>query len=223
MKGEKTMYQGVVFDLDGTLLNTLYDLSDSVNQALETYGYSGHSSEEYKKMIGGGFYNLIERSLPKEARSGEIIEKVLEEFLSVYDRNYINRTAPYDGIEELVRQLAEKGIRLGVNSNKRTDYTQALVRKFFPETAFVAVIGNCREYPKKPDPAAALEIASRMGLAPAEIVYIGDSKTDMLTGENAGMDTIGVTWGFRDEEELRKYNATKVVRNPGEILEYICR
>ena len=103
-------------------------------------------------MIGGGFYNLIERSLPEEARSGEIIEKVLDEFLSVYDKNYINRTVPYDGIQELVGQLAEKGIKLGVNSNKRTDYTQALIQKFFPETDFVAIFGNCKEYPKKPDP-----------------------------------------------------------------------
>lgn len=216
------MYQGIIFDLDGTLLNTLYDLSDSVNQALRKYRYAEHSSDEYKKMIGGGFYNLIERSLPEEARSGEIIEKVLDEFLSVYDKNYINRTVPYDGIQELVGQLAEKGIKLGVNSNKRTDYTQALIQKFFPETDFVAIFGNCKEYPKKPDPVAALEIASRMGLAPEKVVYIGDSKTDMLTGENAGMDTIGVTWGFRDEDELRKYNATKVVYNPREILEYIC-
>lgn len=211
------MYKGIIFDLDGTLLNTLHDLSDSVNQALAEYGYESHSYDEYKQMIGGGFYNLIERSLPPEAKKKEIIEQVLELFVSIYDKNYMNKTVPYEGMEELVDRLADKQVKIGVNSNKRGDYTRALMNKFFSEAGFVKIIGDGDGYPKKPDPKAALELAGAMGLEPGEVLYIGDSKMDMMTGENAGMDTAGVVWGFRGEDELRKYNATYIVKNPKEI------
>lgn len=219
----KTMmkYKGIIFDLDGTLLNTVYDLADSVNEVMGQMGFPGHAEDEYKLKIGHGFRNLIEVSLPEDQRTEENIEKGLALFLDTYDQKYKNRTVPYDGIPQLLEELHKRGICFAVNSNKRTDYTNALVKKFFSHLPFTAVFGERKDVPKKPDPASALEIAQMMKLDPKEVVYIGDSKTDMITGKNAGMDTIGVTWGFRDRTELETNGGTYVVDRPEEILEII--
>lgn len=214
-------YKGIIFDLDGTLLNTVYDLADSVNKVMEQFGFPGHSEEEYKMKIGHGFRNLIEVSLPKEHRDNETIEKGLASFVEIYDQKYKDRTVPYDGIPELMEELSNRGISFAVNSNKRTDYTNALVDKFFSHLPFIAVFGEREGVPKKPDPASALEITEMMKLRPEEVLYIGDSKTDMLTGKNAGMDTIGVTWGFRDKQELQSNGAVYIVDRPEEILDIL--
>lgn len=214
-------YKGIIFDLDGTLLNTVYDLADSVNEVLRQLGFSVHDEEEYKMKIGKGFRNLIEVSLPEDQRNDEIIEKGLAMFVEIYDQKYKNRTVPYDGIPELLKELSGREIYFAVNSNKRTDYTNALVDKFFSDFSFIAVYGEREGVPKKPDPASALEIAQLMNRKPEEILYIGDSKTDMKTGENAGMDTIGVTWGFRGREELETNGAVYIVDRPEEILDII--
>ena len=213
------MLKGVIFDLDGTLLDTLQDLSDSVNYVLAAYGYPQHSYAEYKMRIGRGFRNLLEVSFPEEHRGNKEISIALEMFLGKYDKNYMNRTVPYDGIPEMLDLLWEKGVKIGVNSNKRTDYTNNLIHKFFPQIKFTGVFGEREGIPKKPRPKAALEIVKMMGLHTEETIYVGDSGTDIQTGKNAGMATAGVLWGFRGLAELRDNGADYIIRAPQEIID----
>jgi phosphoglycolate phosphatase len=213
------MLKGIIFDLDGTLLDTLQDLSDSVNSALLKYGYPTHTPEEYKVRIGNGFRNLMEVSLPVDCRDDTTISNVLNEFLEVYSKNYTRKTKPYDGIEQMLLELTRKNVLLGVNSNKRTDYTVELVKKNFPNISFAGVFGERSGVPKKPDPTSALEIAALMKLKPAEIIYIGDSGTDIKTGNYAGMATAGVLWGFRGIEEFTQTHADHIFLAPREIAE----
>ncbi|HHT05275.1 MAG TPA: HAD family hydrolase [Hydrogenispora sp.] len=212
------MFKGVIFDLDGTLLDTIADMSSSVNQVLAALGYPQFSCAEYKQKIGRGFRNLLERSLPEEHRTDEEISAALKRFLEIYDQNYMNETVPYEGIPEVLNHLVEKGVKMGVNSNKRTDYTNNLIRKFFPDIEFVGVFGERAGVPKKPHPQSALEILERMELAANEVIYIGDSGTDIQTGKNAGMATAGVLWGFRTSAELEENGADYILRTPQEII-----
>ena len=211
-------YKGIIFDLDGTLLDTIQDLADSVNFVLLTLNYPKHTYEEYKLKIGKGFKNLIEVSLPENCRKEEIINHALHMFLGIYDKMYMNKTKPYEGISDMLEQIQKKEVKIGVNSNKRTDYSNILIQKNFPNIDFTQIYGERSGVPKKPDPSAALEIAKQMGYKPEEILYIGDSKTDMQTGENAGMDTVGVLWGFRDKAELVQFRATYIAENPEQIV-----
>ena len=221
---------GMIFDLDGTILDTITDLSNSVNEALKTYGFPGHTEAEYKLMVGNGFENLIRRSLPaagtfsSEEAYEKTVREVLAAFVSIYREHYMDFTVPYEGIPEMLHALSERGILLGVNSNKREDYTAALIRKHFPDIPFVMVIGQREDLPKKPEPAAAFLIADKMaeqaGLPSREdltLAYIGDSKVDMMTAKNAGMIACGVTWGFRSEEELLENGARHIFHRPEEI------
>lgn len=212
-------YEGVVFDLDGTLLDTLADLGDSVNAALAAAGHPAHGYEEYKLIIGRGFRDLLTRSLPPEARSDASVDAALADFLRSYAENYQRKTRPYEGIGAMLDVLRRKGVRMGVNSNKRNDYTENLIRANFPGFPFVGVYGERADMPKKPDPGAALQLASLMGLPPEKIVYIGDSKTDIQTGKNAGMATGGVLWGFRGRDELEEHGADLIFQTPGEIAD----
>ncbi|WP_343208948.1 HAD family hydrolase [Anaerolentibacter hominis] len=214
-------YKGIIFDLDGTLLNTIADLSDSVNAVLDEYDYPGFTYDQYKLKIGKGFRNLLENSFPEGLWDDKLIDEALEKFLSIYDKNYMNKTAPYEGIDRMLDELAARNIQVGVNSNKRTDYTNDLIHKFFCRIPFVEIFGEREGIPKKPDPAAALEIAGLMGLKPEEVLYIGDSKTDMVTGKNAGMDTVGVLWGFRDFKELSENGATYIAGTVQDILDIV--
>ena len=204
-------YKGIIFDLDGTLLDTINDLTDSVNDVMKIYGWKEYDSKACKMMVGNGFRKLIQRALPED------------QFSKAYQKRYLNKTIPYEGILKLLGTLEEKGIKIAVNSNKRGDYTSALVNKYFSQFPWVAVYGERERegIPKKPDPSAALEIANHMNLPAEEVLYIGDSKTDMETGQNAKMNTIGVAWGFRGAEEVRENNATYIVEKPEAILEYV--
>lgn len=213
-------YKGIIFDLDGTLINTIEDLGDSVNEVLKSYEYPIHPYEAYKLKIGGGFQSLIENSFPKDTKE-ETIREALQSFVKIYDTKYQNKSQPYEGIEKILDILVQKGYILAVNSNKRTDYTNRLVEKLFPKIPFVEVFGERKDIPKKPDPVSALELADLMKLDPKDILYIGDTKTDMETAKNAGMDSVGVLWGFRGEEELRKSGARYIVSKPQEIIEIV--
>jgi len=214
------VYKGIIFDLDGTLLNTIEDLSDSVNYALSSFGFPEHSYEAYKKKIGKGFRNLIESSLPEGGFDDTMLVNILTVFLKIYDKKYMEKTRPYDGITGMLDAVTGMGIKTGVNSNKRMDYTNALIQKFFADIPFVEIFGEREGVPRKPDPSSALQIAGLMGLAPEEVLYIGDSKTDIQTGQNAGMDTVGVLWGFRDYEELVSHEATYIIETPEEIIKF---
>ncbi|MPW26514.1 HAD-IA family hydrolase [Alkalibaculum sp. M08DMB] len=210
-------YKGIIFDLDGTLLNTIDDLSDSVNEVISSYGYPKHCTDSYKMKIGRGFRDLIENSFPKGTQE-KIINDGLQLFMEIYGTKYMNKTTPYSGIDRLLDNLNNRDFKIGVNSNKRTEYAKQLITKFFKRIPFVEIFGERESVPKKPDPAAALEIAELMQLLPQEILYVGDSKTDILTAKNARMDSIGVLWGFTSYEKLSKYNATYMVSNSEEIL-----
>ena len=217
-------YKGIIFDLDGTLLNTIEDLTDSVNDVMDIYHFPKHNVKACKMMVGNGFRKLITRALPEDKQKDEtFIDEALMKFAQAYHKRYLNKTAPYDGILQMIKGLEQKGILIAVNSNKRGDYTTALVDKFFSKNPMVAVYGERESegIPKKPDPAAALQIAEQMHLSVKEVLYIGDSKTDMKTGQNAGMDTIGVAWGFRGPDELKQHHATYIVEKPEDISNYV--
>lgn len=210
-------YKGIIFDLDGTLLDSIEDISDSMNAVLKKFNFSTFNYREYKLKVGSGLKDVVIKSLPKECDS-EIKEKALILFLDIYSKNYLNKTRPYDGVVEILDELNNQAIKLGVNSNKRDDYTNALVSKHFKHIPFVKVYGDREGVLKKPDPTSALEIAKHMKLGVEEILYIGDSKVDMLTAKNANMDSVGVLWGFRDREELNKYGAKYIIERPKDIL-----
>ncbi|MCI9067582.1 MAG: HAD family hydrolase [Lachnospiraceae bacterium] len=215
-------YRGIIFDLDGTLIDTLEDLADSVNEALERMGYPVWPVEAYRFKVGRGFRNLMENSVPEEAKGDDgVIDRMLAFFVEAYDRRYMNKSRPYEGVDALLDRLTEKGVFLAVNSNKRTDYTEKLIDKLFGRIPFVGVFGERAGVPKKPDPAGALELCGRMGLEPEEVLYVGDSGTDMKTGKNAGMDTVGVGWGFRGFPELKENGAVYLAGTVQDILSLV--
>lgn len=220
MKKNGKKYKGIIFDLDGTLINTLEDLADSVNEALERMGYPVWPVEAYRLKVGKGFRNLMENSVPAEARANDnVIEQMLGFFVEAYDRRYLDKSHPYEGVDGMLDMLAAEGIFLAVNSNKRTDYTEKLIDKLFHRIPFVGVFGERAGVPKKPDPSGALELCGRMGLEPGQVLYVGDSGTDMKTGRNAGMDTIGVGWGFRGFGELKENGAVYLAETVQDILD----
>jgi phosphoglycolate phosphatase len=212
-----TKYKGIIFDLDGTLLDTIEDIGESMNEVLETLGYPKYKIQEYKLKVGGGFRGLAINCLPKNADE-ETISKTIKLFSKIYDKNYLDKTKPYDGINELLDELMNRDILLAINSNKIDEYTNMLVNKFFSKIAFKKVSGEREGVPKKPDPYTTLEIISEMGISKDKVLFIGDTKTDIETANNAGIDSVGVLWGFRDREELNKYGATYIVEKPEEIL-----
>lgn len=213
-------YKGIIFDLDGTLLDTLDDLGDSMNEALESLGYPTYEIEQYRTKIGGGFRGLGTNVLPKDTNE-RVINQLVDIFTKVYDEKYADKTRPYEGIGELLNELVSKGVMLGVNSNKRHSYTISLVDKFFHNIPFVKVYGEREGVPKKDNPYAALEIAEEMGLSVSEILFIGDMRVDIKTARKAGMDSVGVLWGFGDYEELKEFGATYIATNPKDILELV--
>ncbi len=215
------MIKGLIFDLDGTLLNTINDIGQSVNEMLEDYGYKTHSMDEYRLMVGHGFKDLIYKALPSGTSEQKQLEG-LEKFLYYYNLNYLNSSHPYEGIKELLENLQTSGFLLGVNSNKREDYTISLLDVYLKEISFKKVVGQ-KDQPKKPDPLGARQIMEAMGLKEDEVVYVGDSKTDILTAKNANMTSIGVLWGFRGEKELVASGADYLAAKPSDILDIIKR
>ena len=213
-------YKGIIFDLDGTLLDTIQDISDSANEVLTLYGYPNFSYDEYKLKVGDGLKNLFRNSVP-DGIDDNTFEEAYRLFLKTYNKNYQNKTIPYKGIVEMLEEIDKMGIKIGINSNKKNEYTYKLAIKFFIRVPFIAIFGERNDIPRKPDPTAAKEILKDMDLQPEEVLYVGDSKTDIMTATNAGMDGMGVLWGFRSFEELNKYGAKYIVSNPEEIVNIV--
>jgi len=211
---------GIIFDLDGTILDTIYDIADSMNTVLKKYGYPNHEYEEFKEFLGNGFKNLVKRSLPKEADES-IVDRALELFTEEYEKNYINKTKPFEGIKYVLKVLQDNKIKMAVNSNKKDLFTKNLVDKFFSDINFVSVYGDREGIKRKPDPQTSLEIAKTMGLSPNEIIYIGDSEVDVMTAKNANMKSGIVSWGYRDLEQLEKYDVDYIYYKPNDILKII--
>lgn len=211
----------VIFDLDGTLLNTIADLGTATNHALTACGFAVHDLKEYNAFVGNGINKLFERALPPNARTEPNIARMREQFLAFYDLHNCDRTTPYDGIPQLLRQLHEHGVKAAVASNKYQAATQRLVQHFFPETDFAAVFGQRNGVPLKPDPQVVADILHLAQCATADTLYVGDSGVDMLTAQNAGLEAVGVTWGFRPRAELEAFAPAHIADTPDEIFEIV--
>lgn len=210
----------VIFDLDGTLLNSIDDLGNACNYALKKNGYNVHRIEAYKKFVGDGRYVLIERILPTNSRNEENIKKVLYDFDMYYNEHMLDYTQPYEGIESVIDTLKSKGIKLAVVSNKPHEYVQGIVKKYF-EDKIDCVYGHRVGYNTKPDPVTINEVIEKFKIDKSETIFVGDSNVDIRTAQNAGVKSIGVLWGFRDEEELRSEGADYIVSDSDELLSTI--
>jgi len=194
-------YKAVIFDLDGTLLDTLEDLGAAVNEALSRRGLPLHDRDDYRAKVGHGIRNLVAVSLPEELRTDEaLVDACLADFKAWYTAHIDVHTKPYAGIPELVRWLHGNGVKLAVASNKFQEGTEYLIRRFFPGIPFAALLGNREGFPLKPDPAIVREVLEKAGVRPSEAVLVGDSATDMKTAANGGIDGIAVNWGYRSME-----------------------
>lgn len=210
--------KALLFDLDGTLLNTLGDLADAMNAVLLQHGAPAHPVESYKTFIGEGLSLLVARSLPECMRNnGDVVQQCTDAFKKTYAACWSRTTTPYDGIVELLASITAAALPMAILSNKPHAMTLATVHYFFGSFTFAAVIGD-GNFPRKPDPAAAHYIASVVGVAPENFLFIGDTKTDMQTAHAAGMVPVGVSWGFRDEAELRTHGASSILKHPSELL-----
>ncbi len=213
------MKQLVIFDLDGTLLNTITDLGSSTNYALKQMGFAEHPLSAYNYMVGNGVRKLMERAQPDV--SPETIDTLLDHFRHHYDEHCTDTTLPYPGIPELLTSLSEKGIKLAVATNKYQAAAEKIIAHFFPDIKFEAVMGQIPDRPVKPDPSIIFSILRRCPTPKRDVLYVGDSAVDIETARRACVESIGVTWGFRPVSELRKAFADHVVSNPKEILKFL--
>ncbi len=210
-------YKGIIFDLDGTLVNSLEDIANAMNTVLQNLGFPAHSYDDYQYFIGSGLRNLVSKSLPSSHNNENQIENCFQLMLSIYSENCTIQTKQYEGIPELFEYLISKNIKLCVFSNKADLLTKKVVATLFPDY-FEEVIGLSIESLKKPNPFEALEISKRLGLKPEEMIFVGDSGIDMQTANNANMLAVGVIWGYRPEEELIANGAKYILNHPLDLI-----
>jgi len=209
-----------MFDLDGTLLDTLADIGEAANRVLVQRGFAPHPLDSYRYFVGEGLRVLIERSVPGGTCSDELLAAYAEEFRQAYAESWNVHTRPYEGIEELLSALVARGVRLAVLSNKPDAFTKSCVEEYLARFPFEWVLGQRDGTPRKPDPAGALEIAAAMDLPPGRFLYLGDTAVDMQTALAAGMFPVGALWGFRPLSELQSGGAQAVIERPGELLQW---
>lgn len=215
------MKKAVIFDLDGTLLNTLDDLADSTNYALSKFGYPTRTIEEVRQFVGNGVAKLIERAIP-EGKNNPNFEKCLAIFKENYAQNMYNKTAPYNGIIEMLSNLKSKGIKIAVVSNKFDLAVKELCKKYFEGFIdFAAGENEAQGIKKKPAPDTVISVLNEFNFAPEDAVYVGDSDVDIMTAKNSKMSCISVTWGFRDEKFLLENGATILINAPSEIYNHL--
>ena len=214
-------YLAILFDLDGTLLNTLDDIANSMNAVLKRNGFPQHPVESYKKYVGGGIDELARRALPDGLDDADRIRALSEQMQEEYSRRWAETTRLYSGVDRMLDGLSSRGLRLSILSNKPDEFTIEMCRFFLNSWDFEIVIGASSSFPKKPDPASALHISREMSLEPGVFVYLGDSGTDMKTAVTAGMYPAGALWGFRDADELRASGAKVLLKRPEDLLEII--
>ncbi|MBN1942656.1 MAG: HAD family hydrolase [Phycisphaerae bacterium] len=211
-------YQAVLFDLDGTLLDTLEDLADSMNAVLSANSFPTHQAEAYKTFVGDGVANLVRRALPAGTYTDEDIRRLVQLMRAEYARRWKNKTKPYDGVDEMLRALADRGLKLAVLSNKPDDTTKLCVQHFLGNHRFDVVQGVADDVAPKPDPAGAKRIRETLNLPVEAFLYLGDTNTDMQTATAAGMYAIGATWGFRTADELLQHGAKTLIDHPMELI-----
>lgn len=213
------MLQAIIFDLDGTLADTIGDIGSAVNSLLAERGYPTHDLAAYKRMVGNGFANLMRRALPDLAVADEpIFSELAREAAARYAARSLETTRPFAGIPEALEALAERGVRFAVLSNKPDAMTKNMVAALFPSTRFLAVLGDRPGIPRKPDPAEALAIAAKSGIPPERWAFVGDSGVDMQTGSAAGMIPLGASWGYRSVDELQAGGASAILKAPIDLM-----
>lgn len=211
-------YQAVLFDVDGTLLDTLADLGNAMNRVLAARGFPTHPLDAYRYFVGEGARLLVTRTLPENRRDAATIDACLAAFQADYDQNWRVETKPYPGVTDLLDALTARGLKLAVLSNKPHKFTQRCVRELLPRWTFDPVFGLRETVPRKPDPAGAFEIAAHLNIPPANFLYLGDTATDMQTARAAGMFPVGALWGFRPAQELEESGAQALIKEPEELL-----
>lgn len=214
------MIKAVIFDLDGTLVNSLFDLATACDYALSQKGFPTHTVEEYKYFIGNGIPKLIERALPEVNRNAYTIEVVKEIFLKYYSVHFADKTVAYGGMKETVTELKNRGLKLAVVTNKADNMAKSVVKAVYGDI-FDIVVGLNDKFPAKPNAASTLDTLNKLSVTPDECVFVGDSAVDIQTANNAGIKSVGVLWGFRDREELMENGATYIIDNPQELLQII--
>lgn len=211
--------RAVLFDLDGTLLDTLDDLADSGNAVLLAHGFEAHSVGAYRNFIGDGMGKLVERIFPSEAVADpDVLEQRLQEYKQAYQDRWRNKSKVYDGISELLGKLSEQGIKTGVLTNKAHAFAVKCVEEYFSDHPWDVVLGQREGVPRKPDAAGANDALAEMGVKAEEAIFVGDSSVDMQTAVNAGIKAVGVSWGFRGREELIANGASLVIDAPRELV-----
>lgn len=215
------MFKACVFDLDGTLIDSLRDLANSSNYAMRMQGYPEHDLQSYRFFVGSGVSKLLHDILPEEDRTPEIIQRSREYFNEYYDAHFQDNTAPYEGIKDMLERLKSKNFKLAVVSNKPNDFVRKIVYNIFKDGAFEVVFGQREGIPRKPDPAGVLEACKLMKVSPENCVYLGDSGIDMKTATAAGMYPVGVLWGFRGEGELMDNGAKALIKKPVELFDLL--
>ncbi len=214
-------FKAVIFDLDGTLLDTIEDLADSMNEVLAGFGFPGHDLQVYKYFVGEGVEALVRRALPQEKLTEELVERSLKIYREEYGRRWNLKTHPYVGIPEMLDALTGQQLPLAILSNKPHDLSRLVVAKLLPRWDFKRVFGARASVPKKPDPAGALEIAQDLMISPEHFLYLGDTAIDMKTAVAAGMFPVGALWGFRTAEELSTNGAKVLIERPLELLKLL--
>ncbi len=214
------MIKALIFDLDGTLLNSLIDIMDSVNIVLQENNLPVHTLDDYKMFIGNGIEVLAKKAL-QDKYSHIDFDKFLARVKEIYSKRQILKTKPYDGIIDMLKTLNEQKIKIAILSNKPNEFTQQVVSHFFNDINFDIILGSRNDVPRKPNPQAVFEIIEKLKLEKQQTFFVGDTSTDMQTGKNAGLKTIGVSWGFRSVKELQENGADFIVNKPNEILELI--
>ena len=213
-------FKAVIFDLDGTLLDSLSDLADAMNLVLEQMGCVPHPESAYRYFVGEGIAKLAERALPPEKRNPETIKTCAENMKACYRESWAVKTRPYPGVSELLNGLRDRGIILNILSNKVDEFTQVMVRTLLADWSFAVVKGICPGIARKPDPAGALSISRECGVLPGEMVFLGDTHIDMETASAAGMFPVGALWGFRTRAELERSGAQALAHTPPDLLKY---
>lgn len=213
-------FNAVIFDLDGTLIDSLEDLADSANAALSKHGFQRHPTPAFKKFIGNGVKQLIKSAVPVETPES-VVEKILADYRTIYNKNYVTKTKPYDDIVSMLDMLKKHNIKMAVCSNKPHEPTNEIVNKILGKEYFEVIFGEREGVPRKPDPAALLEAAGIMGIEPGKVIYLGDSGGDMVSARNAGMYAAGALWGFRDRAELEECGAQVLFSDPLQLAEFI--
>ena len=211
-------HRAVIFDLDGTLADTLEDIADNMNRSLVANGFPTHEYDDYRYYVGDGLRNLVTKCLPESVRTDTVITACHDRMMDEYHLNYMVKTRLYDGIPELLDALSSHRIKMAILSNKANTLTQKICNELMKEWKFEIVMGANDRFPRKPDPASALYLSTQMGIMPANICYLGDSDVDMKTAVAAGFYPVGAGWGFRTKEELVENGAKNVIDYPTDLL-----